>query len=57
MSTLTDTPFYTNPIPKAQKKKIVLILLVIIGERVCFILEGAELWHVWIASYLKLGAA
>jgi len=54
VSTLTDTPFRTNPIPKAEEK-IILILLVIIGERVCFILEGAELWHVWIASSLKLG--
>lgn len=29
--------------------------MVIIGERVCFILEGAELWYVWIVSSLKLG--
>lgn len=55
VSTLTDTPFRTNPIPKSQKKKIILIPLVIIGERVGFVLEGAELWHVWIASSFKLG--
>ena len=53
VSTLNTHPFHTNPIPKAQKKKV-LIPLVIIGERVCFILEGVELWHVWIASSLKL---
>lgn len=37
MSTLIDTPFHKNPIPKVQCT-IIRIILVIIGERTSFVL-------------------
>lgn len=54
VSTLTDTPFHTIPIPKAYNR-IIQTLLVTIGECVRFISERADVYCVWIVVSLKLG--